>query len=523
MKKYRKSSESTARIVSNIKKTDAIKFLIWQVLHMELTLTTTASVGLLFLLLCNNASAQGLELKSISNSEAAFQTAAVTFLPDWMGSDNDIKDMDSNLDTRWCEKNGYTYYSSGKCPDYYAQETCSRDKKYLKCDALKWCKANGYNTTTCSLPSFVDEICPNNQPYYKRCKEDTARACVQVGYKNTCSGGQKLHASTGRCSWNNSYGTCCSPSGCPSHTSLNGSYGASGSQDGCGYKCYYTCDMNCPSSYPYTYDPTGCSIRGSNGCGTKSCYQYKSCCTPSCTSDSGCSCGTYSVSNGCGGTCTKCSSCCNSSSSNWCSVHSTCHGNCCRDGSIASCDPRCGGSGCLVCSGRKPFNIGDKCSECRNDNDCRTRIFPDLTDPTVIDKSGNATYASRSLPFRYYAKCRLSTGTCVEALNMNDCKTEVDPYVSDGKGVYTFKNSPTAYYSPGDGACHCLIYYNTAKKETWNGDRSSFDCAAKSCSTDADCASFTTRGRKTYCHYGSGGPSNVSGIGYRGYYCVPRV
>ncbi|MBQ8631901.1 MAG: hypothetical protein IJ479_09340, partial [Alphaproteobacteria bacterium] len=51
-------------------------------------------------------------------------------------------------------------------------------------------------------------------------------------------------------------------------------------------------------------------------------------------------------SDGCGGTCTKCSSCCNSSSSNWCSYHGTCHGDCCKDGTWDSCDERCGGSGC---------------------------------------------------------------------------------------------------------------------------------------------------------------------------------
>ncbi|MBQ8631228.1 MAG: hypothetical protein IJ479_05855, partial [Alphaproteobacteria bacterium] len=162
-----------------------------------------------------------------------------------------------------------------------------------------------------------------------------------------------------RCDYDSSYGTCCTPSGCPSNTSLSSSsYGTNGT-DGCEYACYYTCNMDCPSGTS-TSNPGGCGGSTRNGCNTKTCYYpYQSCCTPSCSSDSGCSCGTYTVSDGCGGTCTKCSSCCSPSSYNWCSVHSTCHGDCCSDGTLESCDPQCGGSGCSSSGG----SSGGGCSK----------------------------------------------------------------------------------------------------------------------------------------------------------------
>ncbi|MDY4841339.1 MAG: hypothetical protein SO314_03105 [Alphaproteobacteria bacterium] len=45
--------------------------------------------------------------------------------------------MNINSDIEWCENKGYTYYVSGKCPQYQAQVgKCSRDDHYLKCDTV---------------------------------------------------------------------------------------------------------------------------------------------------------------------------------------------------------------------------------------------------------------------------------------------------------------------------------------------------------------------------------------------------
>ena len=234
----------------------------------------------------------------------------VCFLPDCQDSDTMHGDINMNVnnDTEWCEKKGYTYYASGKCPQYYAEVgKCKKDDYYLKCDAKTWCQQNGYNTTTCSIPNYVDQPCPSFATLYKSCKTDNQRACKDTGYTNSCPSGQKLHAS-GRCSYDNNFGTCCRPSGCPSNTSLSySSYGANGS-DGCGYTCYYTCNPNCPSGTS-TSNPGGCGGSTKNGCNTKTCYYpYEACCTPY-RNETGCSCGTYSCSDGCSGTRTCCSSC----------------------------------------------------------------------------------------------------------------------------------------------------------------------------------------------------------------------
>ena len=269
--------------------------------------------------------------------------AGVCFLPDC--SDEELAGVtppNPNIDTEWCEKKGYTYYASGECPQYYAKVgTCKRDDHYLKCDAKTWCEQNGYNTTTCSIPKYVDQPCPSYGSLYKGCKTDNQRACKDTGFTNTCPSGQKLKKNSGRCTYDSTYGTCCKPSGCPSYTSLTpSSYGTNGT-DGCEYACYYTCNMNCPSSYPYSSDPTGCSSRTTNGCGTKSCYNYESCCTPRCSDEWGCSCGSYSISDGCGGTCNRCSACCSHSS------HVTCEYGC--------------ASTCPCCSACRSCNSSDSC------------------------------------------------------------------------------------------------------------------------------------------------------------------
>ena len=237
--------------------------------------------------------------------------AGVCFLPDCQDSDTVQGDINMNVnnDTEWCEKKGYTYYASGKCPQYHAQVgKCSRDDHYLKCDAKTWCQQNGYNTTTCSIPNYVDQPCPSFGTLYKGCKRDNQRACRDTDYTNSCPSGQKLKKNSGRCSYDSSYGTCCRPSGCPSNTSLSySSYGSNGT-DGCEYTCYYTCNPNCPSGTS-TSNPGGCGGSTRNGCRTKTCYYpYEPCCTPY-DDEWGCDCGSYSCSDGCGGTRRCCSSC----------------------------------------------------------------------------------------------------------------------------------------------------------------------------------------------------------------------
>ena len=235
-------------------------------------------------------------------------SAGVCFLPDCQDDEviqGDIN-MNINSDTEYCEEKGYTYYSSGECPQYQAKiGTCSRDDHYLKCDAVTWCKNNGYNTQTCSLPSFVNGQCPNGKPYYKGCKEDRPRACREQGYVNSCSPG-RLYATSNRCPWDSSYGKCCtaSPStGCPTDykVTCDPSRGSSG-VDTCGYTCYRCCDDTCPSGTSKNYHG---SYASTTECGTR-CNRCKDC-----TSGSRSYSGSYIGSSECG-SCYACSDTCRS-------------------------------------------------------------------------------------------------------------------------------------------------------------------------------------------------------------------
>ncbi|MDY4842248.1 MAG: hypothetical protein SO314_07805, partial [Alphaproteobacteria bacterium] len=239
----------------------------------------------------------------------------ICFLPDCgddkLAGGGDIN-MNINEDSEYCENKGYTYYASGQCPQYQAQVgKCNRDDHYLKCDAVTWCKQNGYNTEKCDPPSFVDGQSPNGEPYYKQCKEDRPRACRESGYVNSCSSG-RLYATTNRCKWDTSYGKCCtySPSaGCPSSYAVtcSPSRGSSGT-DTCGYTCYRCCSDECSrgsKNYTGSYATT-------TECGS-TCRYCKNC-TSGSTSYSG----SYAGTSECG-TCYYCSDTCSSGTKGWAS------------------------------------------------------------------------------------------------------------------------------------------------------------------------------------------------------------
>ena len=239
--------------------------------------------------------------------------AGICFLPDCgddkLAGGGDIN-MNINEDSEYCENKGYTYYLSGQCPQYQAQVgKCSRDDHYLKCDPVKWCTDNGYNTQTCSLPSFVDGQCPNGKPYYKQCKEDRPRACREAGYVNSCSSG-RLYATTNRCPYDKSYGKCCtaSPSaGCPSNYSVNcdASRGSSGT-DTCGYTCYRCCSDECSR---------GSKNYSGSKAGTTECGSICRYCSTSCSSGSTSYSGSVVGYNECGSACRSCSTSCPSGTS----------------------------------------------------------------------------------------------------------------------------------------------------------------------------------------------------------------
>ena len=333
-------------------------------------------------------------------------SAGVCFLPDCMDDEvvqGDIN-MNINSDTEYCEKEGYTYYSSGECPQYQAKVgTCSRDEHYLKCDAVKWCKDNGYNTQTCSLPSFVNGQCPNGKPYYKGCKEDRPRACREQGYVNSCSPG-RLYATSNRCPWDNSYGKCCtaSPStGCPSNykVTCDSSRGSSG-RDTCGYTCYRCCNDECPSGTSKNY--TG-SYSTTTECGSR-CNRCKTCPSGSSTSYTGSYAGTTECNGGqscyrCNDTCrtgeksvscsstykkvrvssTECGNSCYECQYNTdCSVTSkSCTYGCAYENSCGKCtscrsNPDCSVSSKSCSNGCASYNSCNKCTSCNPEPSAQT-------------------------------------------------------------------------------------------------------------------------------------------------------
>ncbi len=357
-------------------------------------------------------------------------SAGVCFLPDCQDDEvvqGDIN-MNINSDTEYCEEKGYTYYSSGECPQYQAKVgTCSRDDHYLKCDAVTWCKNNGYNTQTCSLPSFVNDQCPNGKPYYKGCKEDRPRACREQGYVNSCSPG-RLYKSTNRCPWDSSYGKCCtaSPStGCPSNykVTCDSSRGSSGT-DTCGYTCYRCCNDTCPSGTSKNYSGTTASY---TECGT-ACKRCKGC--PSGTSTSYH--GTFSSTSECG-SCYRCSDTCSSGSKS----------SSCGSGyeSYRSGSTECGSS-CYSCrkhthsyscpSGYKSSSCGSgyttsstrsrSCSCGATSGTCYKCTKNTNTGSGNNNNTGNTGTTTPANPWKYvYKDCEQSSLVCWDCLNKQYC------------------------------------------------------------------------------------------------------
>lgn len=215
---------------------------------------------------------EGILLVLLANMPMSAE-AGICFLPDCESKVN--SNNNNGADT--CRKNGYTPSQNLVCEDKAATMVCPQDDGYIKCDKGNWCVENGFGVTSCQKPKYLMQQCDNGELYYKECMLDNDRACREDGYVNSCVLPQKLEAEQ-RCQWNNAYGKCCTPNNCPPYTSLSGTYGNSGSTDGCGYACKYTCDMSCPAGTVLT-SPGGCGGSTVNGCGNKTCYYaFKACC-----------------------------------------------------------------------------------------------------------------------------------------------------------------------------------------------------------------------------------------------------
>jgi hypothetical protein len=73
------------------------------------------------------------------------------------------------------------------------------------------CIEAGYATTSCALPNYLYDRCPDNDAYYRSCREDKARACKEAGYILSCGDGYILD-NTQLCPYDSSYKKCkCNP------------------------------------------------------------------------------------------------------------------------------------------------------------------------------------------------------------------------------------------------------------------------------------------------------------------------
>ncbi len=198
-----------------------------------------------------------------------------------------------------CIKEGYDKHP---CPEgSHGDNLCPLDSSYSK-----GCVCDDNMTEVCEPPYYG--VGPSCGGKYARCERDDARACRDLGYSQSGSC-PSLQTPNKRCPYNSSYYDKCV---CRSDL-VTCSSPLVGVGSSCGGK-YESCQ--CPGSY------RSCECGGASG-------------ASSCTIN-----GETKYS--------SCKACCDSSHPDWCLVHRNCHGDCCKDGSIETCDARCGGSGCCT-------------------------------------------------------------------------------------------------------------------------------------------------------------------------------
>ena len=199
------------------------------------------------------------------------------------GGQGDSDDYDLDNAER-CRQEGYTQTS---CPEgQKPANTCPYDSTYFeKC--VSSCPSN---YVTCEPPYYgVGEACDGK---YASCEKDTERACQELnpGYVDECGTGQQL--SDDRCSYDNTYGTCCNACAGYDNTTIPDGYVQDGeSCTGCDGQEHYKikpnpCDgfMDCGSMGGETGAKTCLSGTTTMYDNCKACPnlgEYTSC--PSCT------------------------------------------------------------------------------------------------------------------------------------------------------------------------------------------------------------------------------------------------
>ena len=78
-------------------------------------------------------------------------------------------------------------------------------------DTANQCQNEGYTISSCAAPQYPSGRCPYNSNYYASCKDDTAHACKEADYVDSCGDGYVLDSAQ-ICPYNSSYYKCkCNP------------------------------------------------------------------------------------------------------------------------------------------------------------------------------------------------------------------------------------------------------------------------------------------------------------------------
>ena len=154
--------------------------------------------------------------------------------PGGPGNGDDDYDLDNE---ERCKKEGYTMTS---CPEgQEGSNFCPYDSSYFE-ECVNSCPSN---YVTCEKPYYgVGEACDGK---YASCEKDTERACQELnpGYVDECGTGQQL--SDDRCSYDNTYGTCCNTCAGYDYTSIPDGYVQDGeSCTGCDGQEHYKVKPN---------------------------------------------------------------------------------------------------------------------------------------------------------------------------------------------------------------------------------------------------------------------------------------
>ena len=155
-------------------------------------------------------------------------------VPGGPGNGDDDYDLDNE---ERCKKEGYTQTS---CPEgQEGSNFCPYDSSYFE-ECVNSCPSN---YVTCEKPYYgVGEACDGK---YASCEKDTERACQELnpGYVDECGTGQQL--SDDRCSYDNTYGTCCNTCAGYDYTSVPDGYVQDGeSCTGCDGQEHYKVKPN---------------------------------------------------------------------------------------------------------------------------------------------------------------------------------------------------------------------------------------------------------------------------------------